>query len=43
MVEFFRRDFDERLEIAQLQCAGVSTDHVSRIGEALESIEFAFR
>ena len=40
---FLRHDFDERLEIAQLQCVGVSTDHVVRIGEALGGFEFAFR
>lgn len=40
---FFRRDFDERLEIAQLQCGGVSADHVGRISEALGGFEFFLR
>ena len=39
---FLRRDFDECLEIAQLQHNGVSTEHVGRIGEALRGYEFAF-
>lgn len=40
---FLRRDFDERLEIAQLQCDGIPTDHVGRIGEALRGFEFVLR
>ena len=39
---FIRRDFDERLEIVQLQCDGIPIDHVGRIGEALGGFEFAF-
>lgn len=39
---FVRRDFDERLGIAQLQCGRVPTDHAGRIGEALGGFEFAF-
>ena len=39
---FFRRNFDERLEIAQLQCDGVPADHVGRIGEAMGGYEFVF-
>jgi hypothetical protein len=38
---FIRRDFDERLEIAQLQCDGIPTNHVGRIGEGLGGFEFA--
>lgn len=37
-----RCDLDERLEIAQLRCDGIPTDHVGRIGEALGGFEFAF-
>ena len=39
---FVRRNFDERLEISQLQCGGTPTDHVGRIGEVLGGFEFAF-
>jgi hypothetical protein len=42
VVEFFRRNFDERLEIALLQCGVIPIDHVGRIGEALGGFEFAF-
>jgi hypothetical protein len=38
---FIRRDFDERLEIAQLHCDGIPTNHVGRIGEGLGGFEFA--
>ena len=41
--EFFHRDIDERLEIAELQRDGIQTDHVSCIGEALGGFKFAFR
>lgn len=39
---FLRRDSDERLEIAQLQHNGVSTEYVGRLGEALRGCEFTF-
>jgi hypothetical protein len=39
---FFLRDFDERLKVAQLQCAGFPTDHVGHISEALGGFEFAY-
>ena len=42
VVEFFRRNFDERLEIALLQCGGIPIDHVGHIGEALGGFEVAF-